>query len=512
MDANFLILNTNYIVQSELGTSTGFGDTLLHLLITKRHNELVLKVFIKDVSLLKARNNKLETPLHNAAKIGNNEVIRGLIRLYPNVVKDALGETNENGDTALHVAANHNHEGVVSELMRLDPQAAYKENKQGFSPLYIATVEGHTSLVETMLQIDTTLACIQFSNGTFPVHVAACMGNEILVEHFLREYPDYANLLDPCGRNLFHMAAEQNHSEVFTGVFALTKDDNSQIRKLVESMINATDYEGNTPLHIAAKKGHQSVMTAIWDKLHHDQAAVLQNRKGKTAFHLSYDQLLDTTTDVVDHRKINQYVEERGWYFTREWFLDVMPSIPNIEMPNRMEKVQVIGLGSVLITTVAFTAAFTIPGGYNADNGAPVLGKKFVFRAFILANTLAFLHSFQSLFIIISTALVDMQFEDIDLEFAAFKFYSAANCMMIAFGLGSYVILAPVSLPIAIMILVVGVLLGSTTVMPLNAMQRESLVGETVGGLSAPGRVSSLPVESLYSIREVATFGNPSKP
>ncbi|KAJ3684736.1 hypothetical protein LUZ61_013900 [Rhynchospora tenuis] len=202
-------------VQFGLGSATRFGDTLLHLLITKRHNELALKVFTKDMSLLKAHNRNQETPLHEAAKFGNKVVIRDLIQLSPSVVKDALGETNENGDTALHMAADINHEGVMIELMKLDPEAACKKNKNGFSPLYIATVEGHTSLVEAMLQVDTTLACTRFSDGTFPVHVAALMGNEILVEHFLREYPDYAKLLDSSGRNLFHMAAEQNRSMVY---------------------------------------------------------------------------------------------------------------------------------------------------------------------------------------------------------------------------------------------------------------------------------------------------------
>ncbi|KAJ3684740.1 hypothetical protein LUZ61_013904 [Rhynchospora tenuis] len=285
------------------------------------------------------------------------------------------------------------------------------------------------------------------------------MGNEDLVEHFLREYPDYANLLDSCGRNLLHMAAKQNHSKVLTTVFALKKDDLSQISQMVDSMINATDYEGNTSLHIAAMKGHESVMSAIWDKLNHDQASLLQNRKGKTAFSLSYEKVWDTT-DEASRGRINEYVKKKGWYFTAEWFDCVMSPYQN-----KLERTQVIGLGSVLITTVAFAAAFTIPGGYNTDNGAPVLGKRYMFRAFILANTFAFIQAFQSLFAVLYKALTDP--EDIDLQYAIYKFLSAASCMVIAFGIGSYVMLAPVSLPIAIIILVVALLVGSSTLQPV---------------------------------------------
>ncbi|KAJ3698430.1 hypothetical protein LUZ61_002135 [Rhynchospora tenuis] len=394
--------------QSDLRSATDFGDTLLHLLITERHNELALKVFSKDMSLLKAHNNKLETPLHCAAKFGNEDIIHALTQLACGVIRDALGKTNENGDTALHVAANHDHSGVVSQLMMLDPQAAYKKNKQGFSPLYIATVKGYTDLVQDMLKADINLACTQFSDGSFPIHLAAHMGNTELVEHFLQEYPDDSTLLDPCRRNLFHMAAEEEAADVFTRVFALTENDSPHISQMVESMINALDYEGNTPLHIAAMKGHKSVMREIWDKLNQKREALLRNQNGETAFGVSYNQLWDSNKDI--RCRINDYIENEGWYFTPKWFDDVMEQEP---LSDKLEKVQVIGLGSVLITTVAFAAAFTVPGGYHADNET--------------------------------------------------TFMSAANCMVVAFGLGSYVMLAPLSLPIAIIILVVAMLVSSPT-------------------------------------------------
>lgn len=54
-------------------------------------------------------------------------------------------------------------------------------------------------------------------------------------------------------------------------------------------------------------------------------------------------------------------------------------------------------IGSVLIATVAFAAAFTVPGGFIADDhpdaGTAIPAKKFAFRAFVVSDTMAFASS-----------------------------------------------------------------------------------------------------------------------
>jgi hypothetical protein len=54
-------------------------------------------------------------------------------------------------------------------------------------------------------------------------------------------------------------------------------------------------------------------------------------------------------------------------------------------------------IASVLIATVAFAAAFTVPGGFVADDhahaGTAILARRFAFRAFVVSDTIAFLCS-----------------------------------------------------------------------------------------------------------------------
>lgn len=54
-------------------------------------------------------------------------------------------------------------------------------------------------------------------------------------------------------------------------------------------------------------------------------------------------------------------------------------------------------IASVLIATVAFAAAFTVPGGFVADDhpraGTAILASRFAFKAFVVTDTMAFLCS-----------------------------------------------------------------------------------------------------------------------
>jgi len=49
-------------------------------------------------------------------------------------------------------------------------------------------------------------------------------------------------------------------------------------------------------------------------------------------------------------------------------------------------------LVAILIATITFAAAFTLPGGYSTDAGAeglPMMARKAAFQAFLISDTLA---------------------------------------------------------------------------------------------------------------------------
>ncbi|EEC82032.1 hypothetical protein OsI_26004 [Oryza sativa Indica Group] len=114
---------------------------------------------------------------------------------------------------------------------------------------------------------------------------------------------------------------------------------------------------------------------------------------------------------------------------------------------------QVLALFSVLITTVTFASAFTLPGGYRSagdDGGAagtPVLARRgsYAFDAFILADALAFVCSFIAtanlLYAGVPTFSFESRFRSINATYGLIM--NSGRSLVAALALGLYVVLLP---------------------------------------------------------------------
>ncbi|KAM0887349.1 hypothetical protein ACQ4PT_029082 [Festuca glaucescens] len=98
------------------------------------------------------------------------------------------------------------------------------------------------------------------------------------------------------------------------------------------------------------------------------------------------------------HRALTRAVANHGVYrrdqFEEEYILQPKRADEEKESVKLNNSTQTLGISSVLITTVAFGAAFAPPGGYVADDhaqgGTPTLAGSYAFDAFTMANMLAF--------------------------------------------------------------------------------------------------------------------------
>lgn len=122
---------------------------------------------------------------------------------------------------------------------------------------------------------------------------------------------------------------------------------------------------------------------------------------------------------------------------------------------------QVLGISSALIATVTFAAAFTLPGGYRADDhtdgGTPTLAGSYPFDAFIISNSLAFICS---LLATVSLLYSGIQSRDISIRrryyaFSMLLMQSSTTSFTVAFAMGMYLVLAPVTLNAAVSVCII---------------------------------------------------------
>ncbi|KAL8111593.1 hypothetical protein AgCh_019346 [Apium graveolens] len=105
---------------------------------------------------------------------------------------------------------------------------------------------------------------------------------------------------------------------------------------------------------------------------------------------------------------------------------------------------------AALITTVALTAGFAMPGGFDGNEGptqgSPILIKKTAFKIFIATDTIALLFSLSSLFLyFIATWYEDASRVEVFIVVSALLSIFSITSMMVAFITGTYAVLAPPS-------------------------------------------------------------------
>lgn len=131
--------------------------------------------------LLLQTNESGDTPLHIAARHGRADIVVLLIQAAnagDGDLENGLEQwlklirtINEEGDTALHQAVRFNHFDVVRILTTEDPEFSYAGNVAGETPLYLAAERGYRDLVFQILQTCTSPA-FQGPNGRTALHAA----------------------------------------------------------------------------------------------------------------------------------------------------------------------------------------------------------------------------------------------------------------------------------------------------------------------------------------------------
>ncbi|EES09724.1 hypothetical protein SORBI_3005G115300 [Sorghum bicolor] len=425
---------------------TADRSTLLHIAAGQGHRDLVTEVGLRDGALLFAANSSLDTPLHCAARSGHAGAIEAIVRLARRDVDDAdrrlreelLGRRNRGGDTALHVAARHGHGEAVEALMKLAPELAAGVNGAAVSPLYLAVMSRSVRAVEAILgyrdasaagpmsqnalhaavfqssemvslllrwkpRLATDLdgqkssplhfassdgdcaiikeiltyappstAYLQDREGHSALHAAALMGNGPAVKLLLQFYPASADIRDNQGRSFLHAAALRGHSSIVSYVIK---------NRMLENLLNVQDQEGNTALHLAVQAGEYRVVSKLLSSgkmqvhiMNNEGCTPSDQIENSTSFYSMVRLVVMLNVYQAQFRPQRQdHVEKWAGQDLVKW---------------RLATSKNLAIVSTLVATVAFSAAFNVPGSYGSDGKATLNGNR-MYNAFLVLDTIA---------------------------------------------------------------------------------------------------------------------------
>ncbi|WVZ66157.1 hypothetical protein U9M48_015423 [Paspalum notatum var. saurae] len=354
------------------------------------------------------------SPLYLAATINSLRMVRAILR-----PSSPAAYSGPEGRTALHAAADANRgvaREMAQEILRWRPNLLAKVDSFGRNPLHIAILCQSLDVIDLFLDASTSddeLARISDNSGVFPVHFAARVGSTAIVHRLAEKCPDYCEMVDGEGRNLLHYAVEYQQDMVVRHICQ---------NGTFSGLLNAMDCDGNTPLHLAVRLGFPRIVCLLLQTMGVEIDVV--NMRGLTARDCARELLPRSSTYewtpniLVErtlfwsraaitpsrHRRGRGEQSKRG----RNGPADhpVHGDMVEAEQTSEQESFSKTGtIGSVLIATVAFAAAFTVPGGIVADDhpgaGTATMGRRFAFRAFVASNALAFFCSIVSTFFLL---------------------------------------------------------------------------------------------------------------
>ncbi|MDF2866700.1 MAG: uncharacterized protein K0S11_170 [Gammaproteobacteria bacterium] len=171
----------------------------------------------------------------DAVKSGNYAKVSTLL------VQDAnlLTATNNDSETALHIAADYNQIDIAHLLLNKNAQTDVKD-KDNNTPLMAAVKADNDAIIKILVKANPRLINALDTHGCTPIIYAIENDNEAVCELLIRNGADVEATND-IGNKPLHIAAENG----FTKIGQILLDNNAKI--------NAYSTEGKTAYHYAVK-------------------------------------------------------------------------------------------------------------------------------------------------------------------------------------------------------------------------------------------------------------------
>ncbi|XP_017242440.2 protein ACCELERATED CELL DEATH 6-like isoform X1 [Daucus carota subsp. sativus] len=411
-------------------------DTALHVAVRYNHNDVVELLAKEDPSYSYPQNKYFETPLYLAS-----------VRRYTDSVNIILDNCQSpsfdgpNGRTALHAASmSYGGYGCMMRLLENNNDLINVAENNGWTAFHYVA---HNDLVRSakyLLSVNKSVAYLpdKILKRT-ALHVAAYKGKLEVMKEILNILPDAWESVDGNGHNILHIAVLQEQKSVIQ--FIVSGDF-----EMKSSLLSQRDKFGCTPLHLIAERGlfFPELVDALYWRPDWDTV----NNKNITIFEALYEK---ETGALIDEGLVGGTISlDTVGNHWNHWVGRKVVEVERVDEESIKWQRQMVNthvIVAALITTVALTAGFDMPGGFDGNQGpnqgSAVLSRKTAFKIFMVADTIALLFSISSLFLYFLTAMYDATRVLGPLISAAVVLNVVSiTAMMLAFIAGTYAVLA----------------------------------------------------------------------
>ncbi|KAJ8422060.1 hypothetical protein Cgig2_033673 [Carnegiea gigantea] len=448
------------IIDTERRRNNWHGGNVLHdLIYTLWFNEVNgkrpledddVQEFIKQALdgspvLICETNEVGETPLHQIAKLFPDFIDQSVLRMvcyYFKRFQDEYGVEglylppwrmkDKDGNTPLHIALMRCAPlRCFREFVELDGGLLEYQNDEMQTPLHLLSPP---DLSSTSFEEVTDIrwcegADLYDKDGLTPLLKAAREANIPLVKLLYLLNPSSVGYKTKNDQKTFwHLLASETHfdsrdnRETSLELLLEIRCDGNALKYLVEA-----DHDGNTPLHIAIEKRNFQFARFIMEIAPQDSFEnIMRKRNGKDL----------TPIDLIGSAEcFENFIWSKHELMTHLLGARSLSGVPTAMVK---DSTNTIGVIAALLATITFTAAFTVPGGLNTDNGIPLLMRKAAFQVFMVSDILAMCLSMMILFCLLWT-MGNQRERVVILDLAIFLLELSFYATLLAFMTGLYV-------------------------------------------------------------------------
>ncbi|XP_057984442.1 ankyrin repeat-containing protein At5g02620-like [Hevea brasiliensis] len=464
-----------------LGQPDKDGDTPLHYAALVGNTEAATILVEKNPALLHKTNNNGLTPLHAAVMSGQEKIVCDILKMTS--VEDPCF-TGQAGVKLLNLLITADFYEIAFQLLKRNPSLALKTDKEGLtalrklalkpgafksrsqkgncwslfnhccshnsacrssypqggdvenaigssekgltSPTIVKKMSKHTQALKLLrLLIDETLKVDNASKVRRlllpPVRLAARWGIHEFVAEVIKAYPQSLWLLDENGMSYFHLAVKYRHENIF-GLLC------HQMSSRKHFITTSLDGFGNNLLHLAGELQPSDKVSGAalqmqrelqWfqevEKVVQPSYKEMKNRKGKTP----------RMVFTEEHKDLLKQGEK--------WMKGTASSCTVV---------------AALVVTVAFAAAFTVPGGNTSDQGIPIYLNEAAFLIFAISNAFALFSSSTSLLMFLG--ILTSRYSEYDflkalpmrMSIGLISLFFSIVSMLVAFGSSLQIVLS----------------------------------------------------------------------